>query len=230
MRILLLHALPLDERMWEPQLEALAEHEVDAPNLYALGGSSMDEWAAALLRRARGDLVVVGASMGGYCALALARRAPERVLGLVLAGSRADADSPERKEGRQAAIDRIEREGAEGMWRQMEPVVAGEVVPDDLRRRIRELALDQEPESLIRAVRAIRDRPDSTDVVARLDAPFLVVVGDHDPIVPVEYARELAALAPQGEALIVERAGHLPSLERQAEFDGKLFELLGRLG
>src|SRR2546427_62081 len=98
-------------------------------------GSPTEAWATSLLERVPGELVVVGASMGGYCALALARLAPERVRGLVLAGSRADADSPEREEARQTAIERIEREGAEGMWRLMEPIVAGEIVPHELRER-----------------------------------------------------------------------------------------------
>ena len=226
MRILLLHALPLDERMWEPQLEALRDHEVEAPNLYALGGSSMDAWAMALLRRVPGEFVLVGASMGGYCALAVARLAPERVLALVLAGSRADADSPERKEGRMAAIERIKREGAEGMWRQMEPVVAGEVVADPLRERLRAIALEQPPEGLIQAVRAIRDRPDSMDVVRELQSPFRIVVGDHDPIAPVDYARELAAAAPNGDAVVLEGVGHLPNLERPDEFNAGLLQLV----
>ena len=230
MRILLLHALPLDERMWEPQLEALAQHEVEAPNLYALGGSSMEVWAMLLLRRVPGEFAVVGASMGGYCALAIARLAPERVLALVLAGSRADADSPERKEARLAAIDRIRREGAEGMWRQMEPVVAGEIVPDELRQRLRAIAVEQPPEGLVNAVRAIRDRPDSTAVVAGLEAPFLVAVGDHDPIVPVDDARALAAATSHGEAFVFEETGHLPSLERPYEFNAKLLDFLDDLG
>ena len=204
MRILLLHALPLDERMWEPQLQALSDHEVETPNLYGLGG----------------------ASMGGYCALAVARLAPERILGLVLAGSRADADSAERKEGRMAAIERIKREGAEGMWRQMEPVVAGEVVADPLRERLYAIALEQPPDGLIQAVRAIRDRPDSTDVVGGLEAPVRVVVGDRDPIAPVDYARELAATAPNGEAVVLEGVGHLPNLERPEEFNAALLDLV----
>jgi len=97
MRILLLHALPLDERMWDPQREALAEHDVVTPNLYALTGQSMDMWAMELLRDVWGEVTIIGASMGGYAALALARLAPERVRGLVLAGSRAGADPPELK-------------------------------------------------------------------------------------------------------------------------------------
>ena len=229
MRILLLHALPLDERMWEPQLESLAGHQVEAPNLYSLGGSSMDQWARELLRRFPGDFVVVGASMGGYCAVALARLAPERVRALVLAGSRADADPPERKQARQAAIERIEREGAEGMWHLMKPIVAGEIVPDDLREWLRSIALEQPAEGLVRAVQAIRDRPDSTAAVAQLDAPFLVVVGDHDPIAPPEYARELAAQAPRGEALVYEQTGHLPNLERTEDFDANLLRLVGEI-
>jgi 3-oxoadipate enol-lactonase len=96
MKIVLLHALPLDERMWEPQRRALEGYDVLAPNLYALGGS-VDAWADGVLAQGEGELVVVGASMGGYCGLALARRAPEHILGLVLAGSRADADPEERR-------------------------------------------------------------------------------------------------------------------------------------
>jgi pimeloyl-ACP methyl ester carboxylesterase len=88
MNVLLLHALPLDERMWEPQNRALGDHHVVAPHLYDLPGSSMDEWAAAALERVEGDFAVVGASMGGYLALAIARRAPERIRALLLEGSR----------------------------------------------------------------------------------------------------------------------------------------------
>jgi pimeloyl-ACP methyl ester carboxylesterase len=78
MKIALLHALPFDERLWEPQLPALAGHEVHAPTLYGLG-SSMDEWALGVLQQVPGKLVAVGASMGGYCASAIARLAPERL-------------------------------------------------------------------------------------------------------------------------------------------------------
>ncbi len=71
--------------------------EVVTPNLYELGGSSVDGWAERILDEADDDLIAVGASMGGYVALAMARRAPERVRGLLLAGLARDADPPDRR-------------------------------------------------------------------------------------------------------------------------------------
>jgi pimeloyl-ACP methyl ester carboxylesterase len=117
-KVLLLHAFPLDERMWGPQRDALRGHYVSAPRLYGRG-RTMDDWAASIADEADGELAVVGASMGGYCALALARRAPERVRGLLLAGSRPDADSPDRRAGRADTIELIRKEGPDGLWRFM---------------------------------------------------------------------------------------------------------------
>ena len=88
MKVLLLHGWPVSERVWVSQVSALREAGFDpvVPHLYGRG-PSIDDWAAHLLRETDGPLVVVGASMGGYCALALARRAPERILGMVLVGT-----------------------------------------------------------------------------------------------------------------------------------------------
>src|SRR2546423_2255946 len=83
--------------MWAPQRVAFPD--ALAPSLYGRG-STMEGWARSILDEVEGDFAVVGASMGGYCALAVVRRAPERVRGLVLVGARVEADSPERREGR----------------------------------------------------------------------------------------------------------------------------------
>src|SRR5919198_6221051 len=96
MTVVLLHALPLDERMWESQRDAFGE--VVAPRLYGRG-SSMAEWARGVLEEVEGDFAAVGASMGGYCALELVRQAPERVRALVLAGAPGDAATPGRGGG-----------------------------------------------------------------------------------------------------------------------------------
>jgi pimeloyl-ACP methyl ester carboxylesterase len=226
-KILLLHALPLDHRMWEPQLRALASHEVHAPDLYMLG-SSMDEWADAVLEDVDGDLVAVGASMGGYCACAIARRRAERLRGIVLAGSRADADPPDRRPMRDEWVRIVRDEGAEGLWREMGPKLFSDGADADLVERARRIALEQEPEGLVHAVEAIRDRPDSTPAVTS-GMPLLVVAGGADRLIPAEVGQELAAASATGRALVLDDVGHLPNLERPEEFNRVLLDFLDAL-
>jgi pimeloyl-ACP methyl ester carboxylesterase len=214
MRVVLLHAFPLDERMWEPQREALAGHEIIAPNLYELGGNSVDTWAARILDEVEGELVAVGASLGGYVGLAMARRAPDRVRALLLAGSRASADPPERLAAREEMIRVVTEEGIEGWNRDFYPPGPS----------------DRSTDELVRGIEALRDRADATDVVRRYGGPIVVVVGDQDQVLPVDEAREIAESAPDGSIEIVEGAGHLVSLEEPERFNQILLELLLGLG
>jgi 3-oxoadipate enol-lactonase len=218
MTLLLLHAFPLDERMWEPQRAAF--DDVAAPRLYGRG-SSIDGWARGILEEVEGELVVVGASMGGYCALEIVRQAPERVRGLVLAGSRVDADSPERREGRAKTIGLIRARGAEGLWEDMRPKLFARDGAEAV-AFARGLTLEQRPDELVSAVEALRDRRDSTEVVARFEQPVLFVAGRDDPFVSPEEA------PPSAEVRAFD-TGHLPSLERPEEFNGVLGEFLARV-
>ena len=208
MKVVLLHAWPLDERMWEPQVEALSDagHDPVTPRLYGRG-PSIDAWAAQLLAEVDGQFVAVGASMGGYCALALARRSPERVLGLVLAGSRAAPDATDRRQARDEQIASLRSEG----------------VPADL-------ATDVPAEDFAVAQEAIRDRPDASGVVSSFGGPLLVCVGDRDEIVPVEEARALADAALLGSFEIFPGAGHFVSVDAADRFDAVLLEFLAQWG
>ena len=228
MNVVLLHAFPLDSRMWEPQREALAGHEVLAPDLYDLG-SSMDGWAQAILPQVDGDFAVVGASMGGYAALAVAGLAPERVRALVLAGSRADPDDAERLERRAFTIDLIRAGGAAALWEDMRGKLFSEDADPAVVESARVMALDRDPDGLVRGVEAIRDRADTTRVVETLDAPVLVAVAEVDPYVPRSVAEDLAARARDGR-IAVYGGGHLPSLERPEEFNRALSALLDEVG
>jgi pimeloyl-ACP methyl ester carboxylesterase len=213
--MLLLHAFPLDERMWEPQREALADHEVIAPRLYGRG-QTMDAWADSIAGETKGELVVVGASMGGYCALSLARRAPERVRALLLVGARPDADSEERRAGRADTIELIRNEGPEGLWRTMAPKLYADESTAD------ERLLFRDPDGLVDAVEAIRDRKDSTTVAREFDGPLQFVVGESDPFVSSDELREFDVREIAG-------AGHLVNLERPGEFNGVLLDFLARV-
>jgi pimeloyl-ACP methyl ester carboxylesterase len=224
MKVVLLHALPLDERMWEPQLPVLREHDVTAPNLYDQGGSSVDGWAQRILDEVEGDLVAVGASMGGYVALAMARLAPERIRGLLLAGARPDADSPERRAGRAGTIELVEREGAPGLWENQRDKLLGEHAPEAAVEIAREMALSRQVPDLVRAIEAIRDRPDSMDILQKM--PVVLALGAADLFFPLEEARELAEQAQSVRLVVFERSRHLPNLEQPADFNPTLLELL----
>ncbi len=204
--ILLLHGWPVSERVWVSQVSALrdAGFDVHAPHLYGRG-PSIDDWAAQLLREIDGPLVPVGASMGGYCALALARRAPERVVGMALVASRADADSFERRKFRQEQIADL-RAGER-------PSLADE--DTDLDR----LAVAQE---------AMRDRLDLTGVVASFGGPLLVCVGDRDEIVSVDEARELAEKALDGKLEVFPGAGHFVAVDQPERFNEVLLEFVSQ--
>ncbi|HEX2434349.1 MAG TPA: alpha/beta hydrolase [Gaiellaceae bacterium] len=210
MKILLLHAMPLDERMWKPQLDALAGEDVEVPNLYDLGGASVDMWADALLASTEDDIAVVGASMGGYVALAMAREAPERVRGLLLVGSRVGADTPERRAVRDEQIRTLREDGIDA-WAPSAPD------PPPPERTVDEL---------VRAVQAIRDRSDSTDLARSFEGPLWVAVGDADPFFPVDEAREVVAAAPNGRLEVFEDTGHFPSRDRPERFNELLREFL----
>jgi pimeloyl-ACP methyl ester carboxylesterase len=224
-KVVLLHALPLDKRMWESQRSVLSEHDVVTPNLYELG-NSMDAWADAILDRLEGPFAAVGASMGGYCALEIARKAPERLTVLVLAGSRADADPSERRAARADTIRLVRERGVETLWDDMRPKLFPEDAAAEVVERAREIALEQKPEGIVAAVEAIRDRQDSTELVASLEVPVLVTVGDSDPFISVEDARGIAQSAPKGRLHVFEGCGHLPSMQRPEDFNRILVESL----
>jgi pimeloyl-ACP methyl ester carboxylesterase len=209
-KVVLLHAFPLDERMWDLQLEALAGHDVETVNLYDLGGNSIEGWAVGILQQAPGELAVVGASVGGYVGLAMARREPERIRGLLLAGSRADPDSPERRAARDEAIRTLRKNGIEA-WAPSAPA------PPPPERTV---------DQLVRTLEALRDRSDATDVVRSFAGPLWVAVGDDDPFLPLDEAREIVALAPNGRLEVFEGAGHFTNLEQPDRFNELLQEFL----
>ncbi len=225
MKVLLLHAFPLDERMWEPQLEPLREYDVAAPRLYGRG-PTIAETASSLLAEHDGELALVGASLGGYTALELAHQEPGRVGALILVGARADADTPERRAARADTIALVEEGGAEALWEKQRPLLLLGEAPDDAVARARDEALARSREELVAAVGALRDREDRRDTLGRFEGPVLVAVGEGDGFLLPEEARAQAQLAPHGRFREFAGAGHLPSLEQPDEFNAALAQFL----
>ena len=163
--------------------------------------------------------------MGGYVALAMARRAPERIRALLLAGSRATADPPDRRELREEMIRVVQEEGIEGWNREFSPPGPPNRPTEELVRGIEALRHTSVIVTL-RGIEALRDRPDATDVVTSFAGPLVVVVCDQDDILPVEEARQIAESAPNARFEVVAGAGHVVSVDAPDRFNQILLELL----
>jgi 3-oxoadipate enol-lactonase len=207
--VVLLHALPLDERMWEPQRAVVPD--AITPRLYGRG-PSMDAWAESIAEEVDGELVLVGASMGGYCSLALARREPDRVRALLLVGARPEPVPPEYRARHGVMIDLIRHDGPEALWQEMAPKLFADGKGDDG-------LLHRDPDELENAVDVIWERPDYMDVALAYGGRIRFVAGEHEDFrSPGELAefdvREIAG------------AKHLPNLEQPDVFNAELREFL----
>jgi pimeloyl-ACP methyl ester carboxylesterase len=240
--LVLLHAFPLNAEMWARQKAALDGRTVLAPDLPGFGSSppgeeSLDGFAeqvvlamdAAGIERA----VVAGLSMGGYVALRLWDRWPERVAGLVLADTRAGADSPEAAERREEQASRARNEGVAWLAESMLPNVLG---PTTLQERpevvehVRRMMEGASAEGVARALLAMRGRPDSTDLLRRIDVPVLAIVGEEDTLTPPAEARLIAESVPDGRLEVLPGAGHLSNLENPEAFEAVLGRFLAEGG
>ena len=240
--LLLLHAFPLNARMWEPQLSVMAQHgwRVVAPHYRGMDTSSdeppatsMDDHAADvfdLLDQLHiEEAVVAGLSMGGYVAFALLRHAPRYVLGLVLADTRSQADTPEAVEGRKRLIAVAREKGPAAVAEEMLPKLLGETTrreqPDAI-ERVRQLILSSSSEAIAGAITALMTRPDATPLLASIHCPTLILVGEEDTLTPVAMSRDLQRGIAGSELAVIRRAGHLSSLEQPEAFNAELARFL----
>ena len=236
----MLPPFPFDRRCWAANVPALVAAgyrvlTVDYPGFglkappAGVSIAGIAEGVAALLDRlglARATLL--GLSMGGYVALAFAAHHPTRLRALVLADTRAAADTPAAREGRAQAIETIGARGVDAYLDQSLPrLLAPDAAPTSL-AMLRALA-EERPGPLLAGIAALRDRPDRSAEVERIDCPTLVLAGERDQIVPVAELRALAARLPAGQFVEIAGAGHLANLEAREAFDRHVVSFLRAL-
>jgi len=242
--ILFIHGYPLSHEIWEPQMAGLEGWTRIAPDLRGMGqsdapdlGYSMATYAEDLLALLSAvgveRVVLCGLSMGGYVAFEIVRRAPQRVRGLILLDTRAEADTPEGRKGRETAMALAREGGAAAIADSMLPkILAASTFAENpaLAERVRQMMAATPVSGITGAIAALRDRPDSTPLLDGLsDTPTLVAVGEHDQITPPDKVRAMAAAIPGARFEMVKGAGHLPTLERPESTTALLGEFLSGL-
>jgi pimeloyl-ACP methyl ester carboxylesterase len=229
--VLLLHAFPLDARMWGAQVSALeqAGYESLAPNLPGREpDNDLANWAGRVLQLLPGDFIPVGCSMGGYLIFELWRQASARIPAAVFIDTRAGADTPEVREGRGETIRILGEDGFDAFWKLQEPKLFGPEAPPDVVERARAIAAEQPITNLVATLQALASRPDSSETASSLDVPALVIVGEEDVLTPPSEAEQLAELLPIAQLVRIPGAGHLTPLEQSARVNEELMVFLSR--
>jgi len=175
------------------------------------------------------DVVLCGLSMGGYVAFEFLRRWRDRVRGLVLMDTRAEADTPDGRRARDVQAALARDRGAAAIADAMLPRLFAEADASHspAAARARRMILATPVPGLVGALSAMRDRPDSTELLAGLDEiATLVAVGAHDRITPPDVAEAMADAIPGSRFEVIAGAGHVPPLERPAETTALLSDFL----
>ena len=238
--VVLVHAFPLNAELWKRQAQALPDGwTLLAPELPGFGRSqasplsSMDDLADAVFR-AMDDAgieraVIGGLSMGGYITLAMYRRAPHRFSGMILADTRATADTDQQKENRRKAIATVREKGAAAIADDMLPKLLGETTRREqplLIQEVRGMIEGNSPDAIAGALEAMMGRPDSTAMLPGIDLPTLIVCGDEDVLTPPSDSQALHAAIRGSRLDMIKGAGHLSNIEGPDAFSRALASFL----
>lgn len=224
--LVLVHGFPLDHTLWN-ETASLLEGDFDLilPDLRGFGGSTTietpylmsdmaDDLAALLDHFGIEKTALAGHSMGGYVALAFAKKYPQRVSGLALVSSQAAADAPDRKEGRYKTAQDVAEKGVEVVADAMTPKLSSDA---KVQAFARESILRQGKAGVIGALKAMAEREDSMPILSSFDFPVVLIHGDADALIPLEKAQEIKEALPDAKLVILQGAGHLPMMELPGE-------------
>jgi 3-oxoadipate enol-lactonase len=238
--LVMLHAFPLNGRMFEPQMKAFSgDRRVVAPDYPGFGRSPRTpaqpdvryyaEGVRGLLDRLHFERVILGGvSMGGYVAFECVRLFPGRISALILANTRPEPDSEEVREIRNDMALGVAREGVGVLVDlQLERLLAPESLQDyELVENVRAMILENSPDGAVAALGAMRERPDSRPLLGEINVPTLVIGGEWDNISSPEVMGAMADEIPDARHVTIPDAAHLSNLEAPDKFNATLDEFL----
>jgi 3-oxoadipate enol-lactonase len=239
--IVLLHGYPFNRSLWNEQVVALStSYRIIVPDLRGFGESDSSPGPATMNRMAQdvaqlldhleiSRAVIGGLSMGGYVALAFYKQFPSRVRALVLADTRAQADTEEAKQTRAQQAEKALSEGMAGIADAMLPkLLTPETVSKrpEIVKRVRDMMLKTKPEGAAAALFGMAERNDSTELLSRITTKTLILVGAEDPLTPPADSEKMHNAIAGSSLIVLENASHVSNLERTAEFNEALMSFL----
>jgi len=239
--LLLFHGYPFNRSLWVEQLDALSKaFRVITPDLRGFGESDISGGESTMNRMAQdvvrlmdaleiSSAIVGGLSMGGYVVLAFYKQFASRVRGLVLADTRAQADTEEAKQVRTQQAEQILTSGMASITDAMLPkLLTPETVSKrpEVVKRIRDMMLKTKPAGAAAALMGMAAREDQTALLHRISVPTLILVGRDDPITPLQDSEQMHDSIAGSRLVVIENASHVSNIEQSAVFNAALLSFL----
>jgi 3-oxoadipate enol-lactonase len=239
--LLLVHGYPFNCSLWSEQVDALSKtFRVITPDLRGFGDSDISDGTSTMNRMAQdvaglldaleiSKAIIGGLSMGGYVVFAFYKQFASRVRGLVLADTRAQADTEEAKQVRAQQAEQILASGMAGVTDAMLPkLLTPETVSKrpEVVKRIREMMMRTKPAGAAAALRGMAAREDHTALLPQISVPTLIMVGREDPITPLQDSEKMHESIAGSRLVVIENASHVSNLEQSAVFNAELASFL----
>ncbi|MEL7343350.1 MAG: alpha/beta fold hydrolase [Pseudomonadota bacterium] len=212
--LVLLPGLMCDARLWAPQEAAISDRDVIHGDITR--ADTIEAIATQVLADAPVSFALAGLSMGGIVAMEIVRQAPQRVERLALLDTNALAERPEVASLRTPQIAAARAGNLQGVLR--DELKPNYLVESPKKASIMDLCmsmgLDLGPEVFERQSRALATRRDQQDTLRGYDAPALVLMGRYDKLCPRDRHELMHDLLPNSRFVIVDNAGHLPTVEQ----------------
>jgi pimeloyl-ACP methyl ester carboxylesterase len=235
--VVLVHGFPLDNRVWDAQVDELSdEYRVIAPDLLGFGKSPSTgpftiESLADALHEMLGQIgalpcVLGGLSMGGYVSQAYACKYSGDLRGLMLIDTRSTADTDLAKAARNNMMDLAKTKGSSAVADQMMPKLLPPGAPMDVSNRLREIMNACPAQTIQYALAAMRDRPDYGSVLAELQVPTLIIVGELDALAPPSMAEQMHGIIAGSILKVIPGSGHMTPMENPQEVTDTIRDFL----
>jgi pimeloyl-ACP methyl ester carboxylesterase len=221
--IVFLHGYPLDHRIWLPVFPCLRKDiHIIAPDLRGHGRSPVH-----LLDKIKIEKVVIaGHSMGGYVTFEFWHKHPDRISGIALVATRANADSEERKMDRLQTAEEVMKAGTAKVIISMLTKLTKKT---ELYPEIRGIMEGISPQGVSGILRGIANRANASPWLPQINVPTVVIAGRDDQLIPVQESIEMAKKLPDAKLEVIDNAGHLPMMEDPEKVAQCLDDLIFRV-
>jgi len=230
--VILIHAFPSDQQLWQPQLTGLKNHfRVITLDLYGFGKSFAVDGQAITMANYADEVkqlldqlhiqgaIIGGESMGGYIALAFLEKYPEQVTGLILSDTQSIADTEEAKAKRETTALGVLQNGTSAFIEGFMPKALSAGATSETRQFLKDILSKQSSFAVAAALRGMALRHDTSSVLANTALPILIITGDQDSLISPQQSHAMHALAKNSKLITLSAAGHLASLEKADDWN-----------